>query len=68
MSCDLILTHVEIEEIFQLLPALYRTMLENWENGGALLGEIWGLCIEKISYKDVAADISDTWILQQLSG
>lgn len=42
-------------------------MLENGENRG-VLGEICGLCVENRSYKDVAANMSDTWILQQLSG
>lgn len=65
INYDLILIHLEIEVIFRLLPALCRSMLENGENQGALLAEICGLCVENRSYKDVAANTSDSWILQR---
>lgn len=68
INCDLILKHLGIEVIFRLLPALCRSMLENGENGAASLGEICGLCVANRSYKDEAVNVSDTWVLQQLSG
>lgn len=54
--------------IFRFLPALCRDLLGNGENRGALSGEIFGLGVENRSYKDVTTNISDNWILQQLSG
>lgn len=67
-NCDLILRHLGIEVKFRLLSTLCRDLLGNGENRGTLSGEICGLCVENSSYKDMAANISDTWILQQLSG